>query len=420
MSMKFTKKVCVLSNGCLDNRIDSARIVEFLKQNGYLVTDLVREADVILFNACGLTGHQEDVARRMIREIERLKKSGAELILGGCLTKIAGEFWQGATFGVDDDLAILDHVFKARVLIQDVHANRPVRKIYSCRDLSCKKSLLMKAISPEIVLRKLSNYVRLPRSLECESLFLSRLARLRKKSMFRKFPVAVPRWCVKVSTGCLNACSFCAVRLSRGKLRSKPVDTVLQEFEEGRQAGFSQFLLTGTDIGAYGRDQDTSLVVLLTELVRMSGEYRLDLRNLQPRFLIEMLPKLQEALRSGKICRIISAAQSGNDRILRVMNRGYVLKDLKDVFNRLKGEFPEICLHTQVIVGFPGESEEEFQDTVRLLNEVEFDLVEVYPYRPRSGTKAAEIHEQIPEEVIKKRFLSLVKQCDQAVGFPLW
>ena len=183
-------------------------------------------------------------------------------------------------------------------------------------------------------------------------------------------------FCIKVSTGCPNACSYCAVKISRGELRSKPIDRIVEEFEEGLARGYKEFALLGTDVGAYGRDQGATLVDLLRELVKSKGDYEIRVRNIQPRFLMEMMPELREILRSGKISYLSSAAQSGNNRILGLMRRGYRIEDYKEAILTLRREFPRLKIRTQIMVGFPGETEEEFQDTLRLLDEVSFDILE--------------------------------------------
>jgi len=211
-------------------------------------------------------------------------------------------------------------------------------------------------------------------------------------------------FCIKVSTGCPNKCAFCAVKISRGELKSKPIDRIAEEFEEGLARGYTEFALLGTDVGAYGRDQDNTLVDLLRELVKREGDYTIRLRNIQPKFLIEMMPELREVLRSGKISYLSSAAQSGNNRILGLMNRGYKIEDYKEAILTLKSRFPKLQIRTQIMVGFPSETEDEFQDTLRLLDEVNFDFVEVYPFQARPNTEAARMKDQIPQKVIRRRY----------------
>ena len=187
-------------------------------------------------------------------------------------------------------------------------------------------------------------------------------------------------------------------------MKSQSIHKVVDEFKEGLAKGYTEFALLGTDLGAYGRDQGTTLAALLRELVKTEGHYKVKLRNIHPAFLIEMMPELRAIFRCGKISHLGSAAQSGNNRILRRMNRGYRIEDFKEAIRTLHREFPEMQIRTQVMVAFPSETEKEFHDTIRLLDEVHFDFVEVYMFQPRTHTKAAHMQEQIPQKIARRRY----------------
>jgi threonylcarbamoyladenosine tRNA methylthiotransferase CDKAL1 len=197
------------------------------------------------------------------------------------------------------------------------------------------------------------------------------------------------------------------VKFSRGKLRSKSLSAVVEEFDEGLANGYTDFALIATDLGAHGRDHGITLAALLKEMVKRDGEYRIMLRNVHPRYLIEMMPDLREIFRSGKISYLGSAVQSGNDRILRLMRRRYSVDDFKRTILTMNHEFPEIRLNTQIMVGFPSETEEEFSDTIRLLDDIHIDFVEVYVYQARPRTKAAQMEESVPRSVATRRFYRL-------------
>jgi tRNA A37 methylthiotransferase MiaB len=186
-------------------------------------------------------------------------------------------------------------------------------------------------------------------------------------------------------------------------VKSKPIEKVLEELEEGLKRGCREFALIGTDLGAYGRDRGANLVDLLRELVGHQGDYEIRLRNVQPRFLIEMLPELREIFRGGKISYLSSAAETGNNRILKEMDRGYKIEEFKEAIGALNREFPNLQIRTQLMVGFPGETEEEFQDTLRLLDEVRFDFVEIYAFQSRPRIRAEKMKDHIPQQVARKR-----------------
>ncbi len=384
--MEFKKKAFLVTNGCPENRIDLARVQKFLQEHDWILTKTIEEADLILFNSCGLTHYTENISIKIIQQLTARKKPSAELIVYGCLPRInkerVREVYQGVTFSSDD----LDQLSKilALPLTQSNHANyltpftEDVSKVSQCIP-NFRKLLSFDSIIERLTI---GYHKRL-----CQAI-----------NVFHPYS-----FCIKVSTGCVNACTFCAVKLSRGRVRSKPIHNVVDEFEEGLAKGYTEFALIGTDLGSYGRDQGTTLVDLLREILTRDGEYQIRVRNIQPRFLLEMLSELQDIFHSGKITYLSSAAESGNNRILKLMNRGYRIEDYKDAIRTINREFPAIQVRTQLMAGFPGETEEEFHDTLRLLDEVRFDLAETYMFEPRPNTKAAAMSDQIPEKVAKRR-----------------
>ena len=382
-----SQKVCVLANGCPENRIDGARMQEFFRENGWRVAGDYREADLILLTACGLTSSSEDLAIMLISRLKARKKPSADLIVCGCLPKInkerLQEVYDGITFG-GDEVERLNEIIEPKIRAQDVHANflLPVTKntlFDTWRALNLRNREILAAIKRQLM-----------------------VWRLRRLS--QAIGVVNPHtFYIKVSTGCLDACSYCGIRISRGRVKSKPIEGVVREFEEGLSKGYSDFALLGTDLGAYGRDRGTNLTALLGELLKKKGDYKIKIRNVNPRFLIEMFSELREVFQSGKISFLSCSVESGNNRILELMNRGYRIEDFKKAIRTLNSEFPEIPIRTQVMVGFPSETEDEFNDTVRLLDEVTFDFVEVYQFQPRPHTRAARMEGQIPPEVARKR-----------------
>jgi tRNA A37 methylthiotransferase MiaB len=394
--LNFGSAVFVTANGCPENLIDSARMTEFFRHNGWIIKDNFQEADLIVFNACGLTGSAEDRGIKIINYIKTHKKPSAELIVCGCLPKINNlrlrEVYRGITFG-SDEVERLDELFPSGRKAKGLEAN------YLIRRFKLDKGGAADLAHDE----ERGSIIGLLKWLKRHSLgsVQSRLARAVNIFGPNSYPI-------KVSTGCLNACSFCAIKLSRGVVRSKSIDRIAQEFEEGLEKKYQEFPLIGSDLGAFGRDRGTDLVCLLRELLKREGDYRIRLRNVQPRFLIEMMPELRKILDTGKISHISSAAESGNDRILRLMSRGYRVDQYKEAIRLLNREFPAIQIRTQLMVGFPTETEDEFHDTFRLLDELRFDYVEVYIFEPRPGTRAAEMEGQINPRISERRYNKLV------------
>jgi len=363
---------------------------EFFRQNGYEISDEVEIADFIIFNACALTQGCEDSSIRMIEEIKIIKKPSAKLVVCGCLTKINPErlrsIYQGPVFG-SDELEKLDGIFKANIKSGHIHTNF----LMSTTEYIDKYSYIINKLKRNGI-----------------EIIIKILEKIRDK---RNAAVSICHqnmFCIKICSGCLGNCSFCAVRLSRGKLKSKPLEVVIREFDEGLAKGYKDFALLGTEVGAYGKDLGIDLVVLLRELLKREGDYRISLRNLHPRNLIEMLSELRQIFASGKISYVACSPESGNNRILGLMNRGYKIEDFKHAISILNNEFPQIKVRTQLMVGFPTETEEEFQDTMRLVDELRFDFVEVYKFEARQGTRASVLTGQVSENVNRRRCLRLL------------
>jgi len=372
----LTKNAYVLCTGCPESRIDSARVQNFLVENGWKITNDVKKADVIVFRACGLTEKTAEDSLQIIRNVKSKKKGSAQFIVWGCLPKIDPEAlrteYNGVTFG-EKEVATLNKILKAKKPIEEIVANYVMP--------------VFKPKRPGLYgfLNKFYNFTE------------KRFSITQSESIFH----------IKVSTGCLGNCSFCAIRKSRGVVHSKSIDCVLSEFRDGLNKGFRYFGLLATDLGAYGRDLGCNLVDLLAEMIKEKGDYKIGLRNVNPYFLNEMFEELRPIFSSGKIWFLSSAAESGSNRILKLMRRRYKIQDFKKCIQILNKEHPNILLRTQLMVGFPTETEEDFRKSLCLLDELKFDWVEVYRFSPRRGTPAATMTEQVSKKIKEARFRRL-------------
>ena len=386
------EKICLIANGCHENRNDAARIKEFFKKNGWILVNNFKNADVILFYACGSLEDYYLNSINIINQLKTQKRKSAKLIICGCLTKIDKDLVKklshGPIFG-PDEFEKLNETFNPKIKSEDIQANY----LISYPDL-------------------LNIYKRISMYLKDSGIFINTITWITKilLEFFKHEESVVSRpntYFIKISTGCLSNCAFCSIRLSRGKLKSKPIDVIVKEFQRGLEKGYTEFGLIGTDIGSYGRDLGVTLINLLKELIKNKGDYKIRLRNVNPKYLIEMFPEFKEIFKSGKISYILTGVQSGNNRILKLMNRDYDIEEFKNIIGTINKEFPEIKIRTQIIVGFPSETNEEFKDSLRLIEQINFDAVEVFIFNPRSNTKAVKMKEQIPRKIARKRYIKL-------------
>lgn len=392
----FVKTACVLTNGCPENRIDTAGMQEFLKSKGWSITNKVSDADLVLFNACGLTVENAESSIRLIKHLKS-QKNGSRFIVCGCLPRINPE----SIRSVHNDVMFGSDNMNALAALIDAEESP------GC-DLA---NFLLPSYNITPGLGWIIKHVKANLNLY---FVLSKLLERKYKEYYDMINIVSPNThYIKVSTGCVSSCSYCAVKISRGTLRSKPIEKVVAEFKAGLEQGYKKFALIGTDVGCYGRDQKTNLVQLLDELVALPGNFEIRIRNFHPRFLIEMLPDVVKVCRSGKVGFLGLAAQSGNNRILQLMRRGYSIEEYKHAFNALRKEFPHIKVRTQLMVGFPGETEREFEDTLQLIDEVDFDFIELFMFSTRLGTRANSLPGALPREVIQKRYYRILRKTLQ-------
>jgi tRNA A37 methylthiotransferase MiaB len=391
------KKFYAASNGCPENRIDTARVQKYLVAQGWEAAPNWQNADLILFNTCGQTDITAWHSIGIIKEIENKKKAEQQLIIWGCLPKIDMELLKEndctGFISPGADLPELPALINAKTAVDKVSANTISPK-WPVKKENAKEHKRFSGSHVSQLTKKLV--------LSWEDYLGSRINLVRAKDPTIFY--------IKISTGCQNNCAYCAIRKSRGKTRSKPIENIVSEFKEGLQKGFKRFSFLGTDLGSYGVDIDTDLVNLLTELTSIEGKYTISLRNVHPYDMNRMLNRFIPLFKTGKIPYIELAAESGNNRILELMNRKYTIEEYKNIVKTIRQTNPDIIIRTQLIAGFPTETEEEFLDSMRLLDEIIFDYVEVYEFSPRKGTPAEKM-EQVPDKVKRDRFIRLYKKA---------
>ena len=384
------KKACVLTNGCPENQLDSARVETYFEENCWQIVDSVKDANLILFNACGLTESSALNSIHSIHNIKKQIKDNQRLIVWGCLPKIDPEMLfqthQELSFG-EREVHKLDKIIEATKSINEVTVNEICQPVHK-----------------EGTWHRLTKIDRLP--VTFANLLYQRLT---KKDLYRSSDSSI--FYIKIATGCLGNCSYCAVKKSRGNIKSKPIDDVMDEFKAGISLGFKEFSLMGTDLGPYGRDLGYNLADLITKMVNEKGDFKIGLRNIHPLFLKQMINDLVPAFATGKIWFTGVAVESGSDRILKLMKRGYSVGDFKEGIQRLKKAHPNLFISTQIMVNFPTETKNDFAESMNLLEESNFDFTEIYSFSPRPGTAAADMEGRVPGRVAYFRELRMVTKA---------
>jgi len=391
------KNAHVLSWGCPENLFDAARVKLHLRENGWHIVNKPADADLVLFNACGLRQQSVGYSLGIINWLKRKVRSDTQIIIWGCLTKInpntLKQVYNGPTFS-EAELERLDSIINAQKPISAVTCNE-IMPPYHHTVFGLWETIYK---LPELLFDRYY-YYRCNRGRDVE------IIKPEDHSIFY----------IKIATGCVQHCSFCVSCLSRGRIKSKPISNVVDEFKEGLRQGYANFSLLGTDTGSYGKDLGCNLADLLREMIKEKGQYRIGLRNTYPGALKKMLDELKPMLSTGKIWYIEIAAESGSDRVLALMKRGYTVEDLKECVRNIRQAWPKIVIRTQFITGFPTETGRDFAQSMRLLENLRFDVVEVYQFSPMPGTLAEKMN-QVPSIIAKyRKYRMLTKALRQSV-----
>ena len=215
---------------------------------------------------------------------------------------------------------------------------------------------------------------------------------------------------VKIQDGCNQFCSYCIIPYARGRVRSRKQENVIAEIKQIAEKGIKEVVITGIHIASYGKDfnNENGLIELLEELNKVEGIKRIRLGSLEPKIITEEF--VQRLVKLEKICHHFHLSlQSGCDSTLKRMNRKYSTQDIREIANRLRRYYPDVMLTTDIIVGFPGETDEEFETTKKFLEEIKLYKMHVFPYSKREGTVAAKMENQIDGNIKEERSKELIE-----------
>ena len=383
------QKVFIDVVGCPENRWDAGQLASLLEKNDAVLVENPAEADTLIVNTCGLTRGNEKISQDIITRVKAHSSPGSRLVICGCLPKI--------------NLPALEEFTETLIVPGPMLDNLPwiLTKQRDCRT----------DFNPQILPQR--------RILKKENIWTL------KKSPFWIFdrlmylwagitPPGRKRFFIKIASGCNHHCTYCAIKISRGRLTSMPPEWVKERIAEGVRAGYRDINLLGTNVSAYGKDIGTNLAALLKDIIKIDDSIRLHLRNCEPEDLLDCLPELQEVLRTGKIKYLEMPLQSGSDRILKRMNRGYKTADYIKVFNTLKEAYPKLHIRSQAMVGFPGETEEDFKQTLDLASRLPFLYVETFHFSVRPGTAAEKLDGKLDKKSVMRRYHILQKRLQRA------
>ncbi len=363
------EKYHIITYGCQMNLHESEKIAGVLRRMGYEETETKEDADIIVFNTCCIRENAENHAFGNIGALKKLKKEKPSLliIVGGCMTQEKGK-----------------------------------------TEILAKKFPFIDVMFGTLNLEELESLIEQKRKAK------KRVVKIREKEgeiveNLEPYRTSYPNAWVNITYGCNNFCSYCIVPYVRGRERSRKAENIVAECEKLIAQGYKEITLLGQNVNSYGADGSTgaTFAELLDKVASIDGKFRLRFMTSHPKDFNEDVVKVMQKHR--KIMRLVHLpVQSGSNAVLQAMNRRYTREKYLAEVKMLRSYFPEAEVTTDIIVGFPGETEEDYLQTEALVKEVDFASAFTFVYSKRTGTKAATMDGQIPEDVQKDRIMRLV------------
>jgi len=360
------KKLATSTLGCKVNQYDTDSVITQFLARGYKVVDFNEKADVYLINTCTVTNLGDRKSRQMIRRAHK-NNPLAKVVVMGCLAQMA-----------PDEILDIEGV---DLIVGTDGRGQIVDKIESFNEADVDSTV--------------------------KDIF--------EVTEFEDLPTldfsGRTRASLKIQDGCNQFCTYCRVPFARGRSRSRRPDSVLRQVERIVAEGYREIVLTGIHLGFYGKDLDSS--ISLTEIVRdvtqVEGLLRLRIGSVEPNEFTDELIDL--VANNPVLCRHVHLPlQSGSDAILSKMKRSYSRAEFLEVARKVKQAIPDVGLTTDIMVGFPGETEEDFQQTLDLMQEVGFSKIHVFKYSKREGTRAAKFTQQVPGNIKEIRSKRLIEK----------
>lgn len=323
-----------------------------LKQNGYKIVDDLKKSDLNIVVTCTVKKPTEN---RMIYRITKLTKTKKPMIVAGCMAKVQRKLIE--RFAPNASLLGPDSIQKIADVTRVTLEGKRIVELKDSRE-------------PKLCLPRIS-----------------------------KNPVV---HITEISTGCDSACAYCIVRLIKGKLSSYPIDLIVKDVSDAIKSGSKEVWITSQDNAAY-RYKNHRFPDVLKKICEIDGNFFVRVGMMNPQHVKLILDDLFDAYRSEKVFKFLHVpVQSGSDNILKLMKRGYRVKDFVDVVKKFRKSFPQLALSTDIIVGYPNETEKDFQKTVELVKKMEFDVVNISKFGAREGTESARMG-RLDENVVNER-----------------
>lgn len=363
-------KVAFYTLGCKVNQYETNGMIQAFLENGYDIVDFTEKSDIYIINTCTVTSISDKKSRQMIRRTKQLNPE-AIVVAVGCYAQVAKD------------------------------------KLEEIKDIDLilgisEKTEIIKYVEEEIKERNPKTYI-------SDVMHQKQFVDFGSVNYTDKNRVAI-----KVQDGCNQFCTYCIIPYARGRIRSRKIENVKKEIEDLAKKGIKEIVITGIHVASYGKDleENIGLIDLLEEINKIDGIERIRLSSLEPTLITEEFVKRLSKL--SKICdHFHLSLQSGCNETLKRMNRHYNTEEFKKATELLRKAYPNVALTTDIIVGFPGETDEEFNTTYDFLKEIKFYKMHVFKYSPRHGTKAEKMQNQVDGNIKEERSKKLIELSDK-------
>ena len=361
------RKVAFLTLGCKVNQYETNGMIQSFQNNGYEIVEFDSIADIYIVNTCTVTNMSDRKSRQMLRQAKKNNKNSI-VIAVGCYVQVAKE---------------------------EIERIPEIDLVLGTNEKTNIVKYVEEYINEKEKLNKIDDVMQNKEYGDFGSVTYTEKTR------------AV----IKVQDGCDRFCSYCIIPYARGRVRSRNPESVIKEIKEIALKGIKEVVITGIHVASYGKDfkEEYRLIDLLEEINKIDGIERIRLGSIEPLLITEEFTNRLTKL--DKICHHFHLSlQSGCTETLKRMNRRYTIKEFEEIVQRLRRNYNDVILTTDIIVGFPDESESEFEETYNFLEKIKFYKMHVFKYSPRRGTKAEAMKNQIPgdiKEIRSKRLLEL-------------
>ena len=365
-------KVACVTLGCRTNQHDTAEMQTLLEQEGFSIVNGKEKADAYVINTCTVTQRSDTSSRLAVKKSLAINPD-ALVVFTGCYAQLNPEE-ASEMHGLDIVLGNADKLEIANLIKRKLlNPGQPWRK----------------SASTEII-----------------------MSDIHKRRIFRTIPVrnfqGMTKAFIKVQTGCDEKCSFCTVVRARGKSVSDTRENIIHNIQQAVTSGFKEITLTGINLGTWGMDRNETFSSLVRDIVELPGDFRVRLSSINPMEIDSDLIRLMAE--TEKLCSHLHIPlQSGDDETLKTMHRNYNRSQYLEVVQRAITAIPGLGLGADVIVGFPGETEERFENTRKLIEQLPFSYLHVFSYSPRRGTEAYQIKDNVPGNIKKQRNQNLTQ-----------